>query len=198
MKKNVFIGVIIILMLQIVTNAQNQVPSALKSAIPERYVIANELYSKSDFIVNIDFSFELPSKYSCFDNLKEPVSVGIGIYIIERADIAKIQEDMMPSSNYFPTKDSHKPQIDTWDELVKYTETKIFDLPEGQAAYYTWVHQCIQAQYDNYQGVSLAAVSGNHSLRISIDVNGNIDASEAIAITKELHSILSKFDFQNL
>jgi len=198
MKKNVFVLAIIILMCQTITKSQNQLPPALKSAIPNKYKVTSELYHKSDFIVNIDIGLEIPSKYGCDDNLKDPCSISINIHSIGREDIAKMQEDIMPFSQYLPTKDSHKPELDASDELVKYSETRIVDLPGGRGAYYTWTRKCIQAQYDEYYGVSLTSMFGNHSIKIGIRINGYIDASEAISIVKELYGILSKFNFQNL
>lgn len=187
-------------MSQSILSAQNQVPQALKSAIPSHYKINYESYHKADFIVNMDLSLEIPSKYGCDNNkeLYDPTTVSIGIYIIENDDVAKMQEDMMPFSNYLPTKESHKPQIDSWDELVTYSETSLVELSGGRGAYYTWTRKCIQSQNDEYFGVSLGALFGSHSAKTGIGVTGNIDASEAVSILKELHGILCKINFQNL
>ncbi|MDO8896415.1 MAG: hypothetical protein Q7V19_02110 [Bacteroidales bacterium] len=198
MKKNTLILAIIFILSQAVITAQNQLPPALKSVIPDKYKITYELYHKADFIVNIDISLEFPSKYGCDDNLKDPSRIDIGINSIGNKDFAKMQEDMVPFSNYLPTKESHRPQIDALDAITEYSETKIIDLPRGRGAYYTWAHQCIQAQHNIYQGVSLSTMFGNHSTRISIGVNGNIDASEAISVVNELYGILENINFQNL
>lgn len=198
MKKNIFLCTIIFFISQIIITAQNQLPPLVKNAIPDKYKITSELYHKADFIVNVDIGLEIPSKYGCDEDLKDPCNIRIGVYSVGREDIAKMQEDIMPFSQYLPTKESHKPEIDTWDELIKYSETKIVDMPGGRGAYYTWTRKCIQAQYDEYYGVSFTGVFGNHSTRIVIEVNGNIDASEAISIAKELHEKINKINFQDL
>lgn len=199
-QKNLFMAFIILLMSHSATTAQNQVPPALKSAIPSKYKITYELYSKADFIVNIDVKMEVPSKYGCDNNkdLYPPAEVGLSVYIINNSQFAKMQEDQMPFSKWLPTKESHKPQIDTWDELIKYSETTVVELSGGRGAYYTWTRKCIQSANDESYGVSLTSLFGSHSAKIGIGINGNIDASEAVAILKELHGIFSKFNFQNL
>lgn len=185
---------------QTVLTAQNQLPPTLKSAIPERYKIISELYHKAGPFVQIDIGIEIPSKYGCSNNkdLWSVTSVGIGVMIIEDAAMVKMQEDMMPFLSYLPTNESHKPQIDPWDELIKYSKTNILELPGGRGAYYTWTRQCIQDDHDEIYGVSLSSMFGSQANKISVEVNGNIDAAEAISITKELNSILSKLNFQNL
>ena len=200
-KKNILILSIltmILLMCQATVEAQNQLPLALKSVIPDNYKIIYELYHKSDFIVNIDINLEMPSKYGCNDNLKDPSYIEISIYSIGRTDIAKMQEDIMPFSQYYPTKNSFRPQMDIMDELVKYSETNIVDLSGGRGAYYTMTRKCIEAQYDEYQGVFLMSLFGNHSTRIAISVSGSIDDSDAISIVQEMYNIFNKFDFQNI
>jgi hypothetical protein len=83
---------------------------------------------------------------------------------------------MMPFTNHLPTRDSHKPQIDTWDELIKYSETTTIELSDGRGAYYTWTRKCIQEDKDEIFGVSLTSMFGRQALKISVSVNGNIDA----------------------
>lgn len=190
----------IIIMSQILLMAQNQVPPALKSAIPAKYKITYELYHKADFIVNIDVKMEVPSKFGCDNNkdLYPPTEISLGVYLINNSQIAKMQEDQMPFSKWLPTQESHKPQIDSWDELIKYSEITLVELSGGRGAYYTWTRKCIQSENDEYYGVSLTSLFGSHSAKIGIGIVGNIDASEALAILKELHGIFSKFNFHNL
>ncbi len=199
-QKNLFIVFIIILMSHLVATAQNQVPPALKSAIPSRYKITYELYSKADFIVGIEIKMEIPSKNGCDSNkdLYPPTEVSLSVDLINNSQIAKMLEEQMPFSKWLPTKESHKPQIDTWDELIKYSETTLVELSGGRAVYYTWTQKCIQSENIEYSGVSLTSLFGSHSAKIGIGINGNIDASEAVGILKELHGIFSNFNFQNL
>ncbi len=200
MEQKTLILTVILVISQAVLMSQNHVPKALLSAIPGKYKITNESYHKADFIVNIDILLEIPSKYGCDSNkeLYNPTTVSIGIYIINNADVAKMQEDMMPFSNYLPTNESHKPQIDFWHELVTFSGTTLVELPRGRGAYYTWTRKCIKSQNDEYYGVSLEALFGCHWAKTGIGVTGNIDASEAVSILKELHGILNKINFQNL
>jgi hypothetical protein len=194
-------NILIFTILALCSNAfgqQYDLPASIKNAIPEKYKMTAELYHKAEFIINIDISLEIQSKYSCDDNLKDPCEIKISIYSVGNKDIVKMQEDMMPFSNYYPTTESHKAYYSEFDELVKYSETTLIDLPEGKGAYFTWIRKCIEAQHDEYLGTSFTSLFGNHSTRIGIDIFGNIDVSEAIAITKELYSVLSKFNYQNL
>ncbi len=207
--KTIFYFFTMILVLSFVqTKSQNQeeplitseLPKTLKNVIPNKYKIMNESYGKVFPIVNIDFRMEIPSKYGCSNNkdLWNTTSVTVGILIIEDANMVKMQEDMMPFVNYLPTKDSHKPQVDLRDELIKYAETTIVELSGGRGAYYTYTRKCIQDDKDEIFGISLTSMFGSQAVKIGVGVNGNIDATEAVAILKELHAILIKFNFQNL
>lgn len=207
--KTIFYFFTMILVLSLVqTKSQNQevavitneLPKTLKNAIPNQYKILNESFSKVYPFINIDFSMEIPSKYGCSNNkdLWNTTTISVGIIIIEDANMVKMQEDMMPFANYLPTKDSHKPQIDLRDELVKYSTTNIIELSGGRGAYYSWTRQCIQDDKNETFGISLTSMFGSQAVKISVGIIGDIDATEATAILKEWHGILSKFDFQNL
>jgi len=178
----------------------NELPKTLKNVIPNKYKIMNESYGKVFPIINIDFRMEIPSKYGCSNNkdLWNTTSVTVGILIIEDANMVKMQEDMMPFVNYLPTKDSHKPQVDLRDELIKYTTTNIIELSGGRGAYYSWTQKCIQDDKNETYGISLISMFGSQAVKISVGIIGDIDATEATAILKEWHGILSKFNFQNL
>lgn len=199
-QKTLILVFIALLMSQIAVIAQNQIPPALKNAIPSRYKVIYELYHKADFIESIDIKMEIPSKNGC-DNNKElypPTEVSIGAYLINNAQIAKLQEEQMPFSKWLPTKESHKPQIDAWDEMIRYSETSLVELSDGRGAYYSWTRKCIQSEKEAYSGVFLTSLFGSHSVKIGIDIIGDIDASEALAILAELHGVFSTFNFHNL
>ena len=192
---------IIILMNHAAVNAQGQVPPALKSAIPSKYKIIYELHHRDDFSVNFDIQMETPSKNGCDNNMDfyPPTTISLTALIINNTQYAKLLEDQVPFSKFLPTKESHKPQIDTWDELIKYSETTLVELSGGRGAYYTWTRKCLQSANDEYNGISLTSLfGGSHSSKIGVGIIGDIDVSEALAILKELHGIFSKFNFQNL
>lgn len=208
MKKILFFFTIILVLSQVQTKSQNQeatlitneLPKTLKNIVPNKYKIINESYSKVFPIINIDFSMEILSKYGCSNNkdLWNTTSISVGIMIIEDANIAKMQEDMMPFANYLPTKDSHKPQIDIRDELTEYSGTTLIELSGGRGAYYTYTRKCIQDDKNETYGISLTSMFGSQAVKISVGIIGDIDATKATAILKEWHGILSKFNFQNL
>jgi len=181
-------------------SAQNQLPPAVKSAIPSRYTITYELFVKSDFIANADISLELPAKNSCNDGMKGVCEIKVSLisYDQSQKEIINLLEQQMPFASRLPSEQSFKPTVNPHDELVSYSKTTTASLPKGKATYYTAKHTCIMDQHESYTSVHLTSLQGNAAFSIGIDISGGIDSGEALAVVKELYGILSKYNFNAL
>lgn len=177
--------------------AQDQLPEDLKKKIPAKYSLISGFFQKEDEIVNVSISMETPGKYGCGSNKENYKKTSIGINVaLTNVEWGKMMEKVLPFSTYWPTKETHHPNSGgLGNEFTEFSETIILDMPGGQAAYYTWTRQCIQDANREVRGVSLMSVTGSYSNKITIGIEGDIDGEEAIAILKELHLIISEYNF---
>lgn len=197
MKNRIVFLAVIFITGHVLVKAQNQLPEDLKSKIPPRYTLISGSVVKSGEIVNASIGLETPGKYGCGKNKENYRKTDIGINIaLNSVEFGKMMEQAVPFKTFWPTKETHHPNLNApGNEFTEYSETVTFEMPGGQAAYYTWTRKCIQDANQAVRGVSLMSISGSHSRRITIGIDGDIDGDEAIAILKELHTIISQYNF---
>lgn len=197
MNKRILTSVILLIMCKVMVNAQNQLPEEFKKKIPDTYTLISETYNKTEDMATVAFGLIKTGKYGCGSNKenykKTSIGVNIAFYSVE---YGKMMNQAIPFSTLWPNKETHKPNA-SGNDFTEFSETKTFEIEGGQAAYYTWTKQCVQAANKEVKGVSLLCVCGSHSKNINIGIEGDIDSEEAIAILKEVLLIINQYNFYN-
>lgn len=197
MKKIIVIAAVVVFSVRL--SAQNTLPASILSAIPAKYILASNSYTKVDPMVGASLSLEMPNKFGCSDLLKGDCEINIDIayYIMSTQEAKDLVKHYSQYYKYgLPTAESHKGDNDNSTGSVKYSETVPVQVENGVAFYYTGIHSCIMDQYQEYRSVDFVSVQGSTEWSVKIRVVGNITPEEAISTARELYTILSHLKWE--